>query len=251
MRRFREGQAHVEVWQDVGALSGRAAELFAETARQAAHTRGKFTVTLAGGSTPRALYELLAGDTYAARVPWESVHVFWSDERCVPPTSDESNYRMAYEALLERVGVPAGQIHRMRGEDEPHKAARDYAVALEKEFGQSVPRFDLILLGMGEDGHTASLFPGSDALDDVEHLVVAPFVEKLKAHRLTLTFRVINAAASVIFLVAGEAKAETLREVLKGEGESGELPAQRVRPLNGELVWLVDEGAARRLSAPR
>jgi 6-phosphogluconolactonase len=248
MKRLRAGKAHVEVWPEQRALITRAAELFAETARQAIAWRDKFTVALSGGSTPRALYELLAGETYAPRIPWEQTHIFWSDERCVPPTSDESNYRMAYEAMLARVPVPAEQVHRMRGEDDdPDEAARDYEKILQEKL-ENPPQLDLILLGMGEDGHTASLFPGSTALDETEHLVAAPFVEKLKAHRLTMTFRTINAARSVTFLVAGEAKAETLRAVLEGERDPHRYPSQLVEPAGGELVWLVDEAAAKRLS---
>jgi 6-phosphogluconolactonase len=248
MRRLRAGKAHVEVWPDPGLITTRAAELFAETARQAVAANDHFRVALAGGSTPRALYELLAGETYAPQIPWEETHVFWSDERCVAPTDDESNYHMAYEAMLRRVPVPEGQIHRMRGEDEPHEAALDYAKILKETFEENPPRFDLILLGMGEDGHTASLFPESPALDDKEQLVAAPFVEKLKAHRLTMTLRTINAASVVMFLVAGAGKAKTLQAVLEGERKGKRYPSQLVEPEHGELVWLVDEAAAKALS---
>lgn len=247
MRRLRAGKAHVEIWPDSRSLTTRAAELFAETARQSIAWRDQFTVALSGGSTPRALYELLAGEVYAPRIPWEQMQVFWSDERCVPPTSDESNYRMAYEAMLSRVPVPEEQVHRMRGEDETWQAALDYEKMLQEKL-EHPPQLDLILLGMGEDGHTASLFPGSTALDDTEHLIVAPFVEKLKAHRLTMTFRTINAARSVTFLVAGEAKAETLHAVLEGERDPHRYPSQLVEPEQGELVWLVDEAAAKCLT---
>lgn len=248
MRGLRAGRAHVEVWPDSAALTTRAAELFTETARQSVAERDRFNVALAGGSTPRALYELLAGEVYAPRIPWPELHVFWSDERCVAPASEESNYRMAHETMLRRVPVPAEQIHRMRGEDEPRQAAHDYERILENEFEENPPRFDLILLGMGEDGHTASLFPESPALGGTEHLVIAPLVEKFKAHRLTLTLRTINAASSVIFLVAGSAKAETLRAVLEGERDGKHYPAQLVEPERGELVWLADEAAAKGLS---
>lgn len=248
MRRLRLGKAHVEIWADQSALTARAAELFAETARQAVAARDKFRVALSGGSTPRKLYELLAGEIYAPRIPWEETYVFWSDERCVPPDSEESNYRMAYEAMLARVPVPEEHINRLRGEAEAQEAARDYERILEEEFDENPPRFDLLLLGMGEDGHTASLFPDSTALDDKAHLVEAVFVEKLKTYRLTMTLRTINAAASVMFLVAGEAKAETLRAVLEGERTGSRYPAQLVEPERGELVWLVDEAAARGLS---
>lgn len=250
VKRLRLGGAHVEVWRDASLVATRAAELFTETARQSVASEGRFTVALSGGSTPRALYELLAGDVYAPRTPWDASHIFWSDERSVPPESDESNYHLAYEAMLSRLPVPASQIHRMRGEDEPHRAAMDYERILVEEFDETPPRFDLILLGMGEDGHTASLFPGSSALAESERLVAAPFVEKLNAHRLTMTLRTINAASSVIFMVAGEAKANALRAVLEEErSEDGLYPAQMVRPVRGELIWLVDERAASLLSA--
>lgn len=248
MKRLRLGKAHVEVWPDAPTVASRAAELFAETARQAVSARGRFTVALSGGSTPRALYELLAGEVYATRIPWNETHIFWSDERCVPPDSEESNYRMAHEAMLVRVPIPEEQIHRLRGEDEPQSAALDYTRILEEEFDETPPRFDLILLGMGEDGHTASLFPDSTALDDHEHLIAAPFIAKFKTHRLTMTLRTINAASSVIFLVTGKAKAETLRAVLEGETGEHSYPAKLVEPAGGELIWLVDEAAAKRLS---
>lgn len=244
MRRLRLGEAVLEVMRDAPAVAARGAEIFKEISQRAVEERSRFMVALAGGSTPRALYTLLASEHYLSRVPWQATHVFWGDERCVPPESEESNYRMAYDALLGLVPVPREQVHRMRGEDEPERAADDYARVLETEFREPTPRFDLVLLGMGEDGHTASLFPRSGALDETEHLVVAPFVEKLAAHRLTMTFRVINAAAHVAFLVAGASKAATLRAVLKGEQDEPELPARMVRPANGELLWLVDEAAA-------
>ena len=234
----------VEVMRDAPEVAERGAEVFKEIAQRAVEARGRFMLALAGGSTPRALYTRLASEHYASRIPWQATHVFWGDERCVPPESEESNYRMAYETLLRRVTVPREQVHRMRGEDEPERAADDYARVLETEFREHAPRFDLILLGMGDDGHTASLFPHSEALDDTGHLVIAPFIEKLAAHRLTLTFRVINAAANVTFLVAGASKAATLRAVLKGERDDHELPARRVQPERGELLWLVDEAAA-------
>lgn len=249
MRRLRLGKAHVEIWANQSALATRAAELLTETARQAVAARERFMVALSGGSTPRALYELLAGEVYAPRIPWNETHVFWSDERCVPPDSEESNYRMAYETMLARVPVPVEQVQRLRGEDEPQKAALDYERILEEEFKENPPRFDLILLGMGEDGHTASLFPDSTALDDHKHLVVSPFVEKFNTHRLTMTLRTINASHSVMFLVSGEAKAETLRTILEGERTGRRFPAQLVQPDSGELVWLVDEAAARGLSS--
>ncbi|MBV9957154.1 MAG: 6-phosphogluconolactonase [Acidobacteria bacterium] len=245
MNSLRINGARVEVWRDVGEISERAAELVIGIAREAAG-RGEFTLALSGGSTPRALYELLATEEKSARVPWEQTQVFWSDERCVPPDDAESNYRLAHEALLSRVPVPAEHVHRMRGEDEPGAAAAAYAGELEKNVGAGDPRLSLILLGMGEDGHTASLFPQTDALKDTVHTVAANYVEKLKSHRLTMTLRTLNAAATVIFLVSGAAKSEALSKVFESDAVAdGSLPARLVRPAQGELIWLVDEDAAR------
>jgi 6-phosphogluconolactonase len=241
---FRISGGRVEIWRDVAELSERAAELLIGIARQTVDARGKFELALAGGSTPRALYELLATDAKSARVPWQQTHVYWSDERCVSPDNPRSNYRMAYESLLSHVPLPEQNIHRMRGEEEPESAARAYAGELEKEFGPGVPRFPLILLGMGDDGHTASLFPGSSALHDLQNTVAATYVEKLEEHRLTMTLRTLNAAETILFLVAGESKAEMLSKVLD-DRDSDSLPAKLVRPTNGELIWLVDESAGR------
>lgn len=246
MNSFRINNARVEAWRDKEELGERASELFIGLAREAVATHGAFRVALSGGSTPQALYGLLAREDKAARVPWAATHVYWSDERCVPPDDAQSNYRLAHEALLRHVPVPEEQVHRLRGEDEPASAAEDYAAELAKDFGDSQPRFSLILLGMGEDGHTASLFPRSPVLLDAEHAVAAPYVEQLASHRLTLTLKTINAAETVIFLVTGETKAATLLKVLdeRAAVEDGSLPARLVRPTAGELIWLVDEAAA-------
>lgn len=249
MNTFRKGAAHVEVWRDLRELSTRAAELFVGLARASVQTHDAFTVALSGGSTPQALYELLATKPMAERIPWPQTHVFWSDERCVPPDHRQSNYRLAYEALLARVPVPVEQIHRMHGEDEPQAAAAAYSSVLEKHLSVTGERLYLSLLGMGDDGHTASLFPHSPVLDDTKHLVAAPYVEKLKAYRLTLTLRALNRAAHTIFLVSGEAKATALRAVLESEDDPHAWPARLVQPdEGGELIWLVDEEAARLLS---
>jgi len=250
MRELRAGEAHIEVWADAPALIARAGQLFAEKARHAVSTEGRFTVALSGGSTPRALYQRLAAavEPDAPGIPWRDTHIFWSDERCVPPSSQDSNYRMAYDALLGRVHIPAEQIHRMRGEDEPARAALDYEKLLEEQFEKTPPRFNLMLLGVGEDGHTASLFPYSAGLEETKRLVASPFIEKLRAHRLTMTPGAINAARTIMFLVTGRAKAETLRAVLEGERDPRRYPAQLVEPDGGQLIWLVDEAAASLLS---
>ena len=228
-------------------LYGKAAERFAELAQQAAQARGRFTVALSGGSTPRGLYALLATAEYRERIPWSHVHLFWGDERCVPPDHPESNYRMVQESLLSKIAIPERNVHRMAGEKEPQIAAAEYEAELKNFFRLSegaLPRFDLILLGLGEDGHTASLFPGSEALEDTEHLVVAICVEQLKTHRLTLTLPVLNNAAQVIFLVAGESKSAILKEVLRADPFSSNLPAAKVQPVTGGLTWMVAEDVA-------
>lgn len=243
MRSFERKGARVEVWRDRASLNARGAELFAEIAQRAVNDRGRFEVALSGGSTPESLYQLLAGDEMRARVPWHQTHVYWSDERCVPPLDEQSNYRMAHDALLAHVDVPAEQIHRLRGEEEPERAAREYEEALKQNFGASYPRFPLILLGLGEDGHTASLFPYSPALDESEHLVAAPYVEKFASHRLTFTLPLINNAANIIFLVSGKSKSKALRAVLEEKTDPHAWPASMVRPANGNLIWLADEEA--------
>ena len=233
-------------------VSTRAAELFVELAGEAVSTSGRFAAALSGGSTPRALYALLATDQFRQRVPWSRVHLFWGDERCVPPDHADSNYRMAREALLAKVPIPTENIHRMPAEQKDHRLAADaYEEALRVFFALQageLPRFDLILLGMGEDGHTASLFPGTVALAETERLVVAVYVEKLDTHRLTLTVPVINHAAHVVFLVTGKSKAPVLREVLEGERQPQRNPIQLICPVEGKLLLIVDREAARDLS---
>ena len=252
MKTFRKNGARIEVWRDAAQLSARAAELFTEIALRSIEERGRFAVALSGGSTPKALYSFLADRAHqdSLALAWPSTHIFWTDERCVPPLDPQSNYRMAREALLMHVPVPDEQIYRMRGEDEPALAAALYASILESEFGALVPVFDLILLGMGTDAHTASIFPHSPLLKDSsrDQTVAAIYVEKLSAWRLTLTLRVLNHARNIIFLVSGVDKAEPLRKVFASVERDEELPARFVRPLEGEPpVWLVDEDAARLL----
>jgi len=236
---------------DAAALAGMAAERIAKLAEEAVARAGRFTVALAGGATPKGLYALLATEPYRARVPWGQAEIFWGDERWVPPEHPESNYRMAAEALLRHVPIRPGQIHRMRGEDpDPGRAAAEYEALLRETFGVAPgvpPRLDLVLLGLGADGHTASLFPGSPALRETERLAVAVFVERLGARRLTLTLPVLNEAAAILFLVAGGDKASVLRTVLEVPEAAGPLPARLVCPREGSVTWLVDAAAASRL----
>lgn len=230
-----------------------AAKHFARLAIESQRKKQVFNVALAGGSTPKALYELLADENepYRKQLSWENIHFFWGDERHVPPDHPDNNYRMASEAMLTRVGVPLTNVHRIKSEIvDAGKAADEYEHALRKTFtlgpGQ-FPRFDLILLGMGSDGHTASIFPGSDVINEKRRLVVGPWIEKLKSFRITLTPVVLNNAASIIFLVSGAEKAKTLHEVLEGEYRPQCLPVQLIAPATGEVLWLVDREAARLL----
>jgi 6-phosphogluconolactonase len=245
-------ERQIFICEDLNEVSQRAAELFAQLAGEAISSSGRFAVALSGGSTPKALYALLASDSFRTRLPWSKVHLFWGDERCVPPDHHDSNYRMTRESLLDRVPIPQENIHRLPAEQEDHeRAAKDYEEALEAFFklgAGRLPCFDLILLGLGEDGHTASLFPGTTALGVTDRLVVANYVEKLRAHRLTLTVPVINKAANVVFLISGESKASVLREVLEGEYQPHHLPSQLIQPVEGKLLFIIDREAARELA---
>lgn len=243
----------IRVYDDAGALAQAAAAIFVEAARDVVARRGAFFVALSGGSTPRALFQLLAQPPYREQVDWSRTHVFWGDERCVPPNDPESNYRMAREALLFHVPIPAHQVYRMPGESaDPAAGAALYEMTMRRAFALAPgeqPRFDLILLGMGPDGHTASLFPHTEALRVRERLVVANYVSKLASTRITMTAPVLNAAATVAFLVAGSDKAAALAAVLEGPRDPETYPAQLVQPVHGTLYWLVDRAAAAGLKA--
>jgi 6-phosphogluconolactonase len=237
----------VVVAPDAGALAALAAERFADAARAAVRERGAFHVALSGGATPQRFHARLADPAYAS-LPWQRTHVYFGDERCVPPDHDESNFRMARESLLANVPVPADQIYRMEGEAaDPDAAARRYEAQLRTTLPHQPggpPRFDLVWLGIGTDGHTASLFPGSDALDETGRLVIAPWADAVGAHRLTVTLPVLNAARAVIFVVEGQDKAGVVRRVLAPRGGESVLPAALVDPDPGSLIWLLDAAAA-------
>ncbi len=249
--------ANVHVFADADRVARAVAERFVELSRDRIASGGRFSVALSGGTTPRRVYELLAGEEFSARVEWPKVQIFFGDERCVPPDDAESNYRMARESLLSRIAVPAQNVHRMTGEGEPAASARLYEDELRSSFGvgasetEGLPRFDLVMLGMGDDGHTASLFPGSPALQEHEAWVVANRVEKLGTYRLTLTAPVINNAAHVLFVVTGAGKAERLREVLEGPRDPLRLPSQLISPSRGALDWYIDQAAASKLNGER
>ncbi len=244
-----ERPVDVAVFSDDDTLMRAEAEHVAKLAHAAIAARGRFLIALSGGSTPGRLYELLARPPFLEGIDWSRVCVFWGDERCVPPDHAQSNYRMAREALLDRVPIPKENVLRIHGEDEPHRAAEAYEQVLGGFFGQAAGppdrSFDQVLLGMGNDGHTASLFTGTPPLTEWRRWVMAQYVESLPVKwRITLTPVVLNAAADVTFLVAGSSKAERLREVLEGGQRDVALPAQLIQPKHGVLHWMVDAAAA-------
>lgn len=228
-----------------------AAEEVVHATKQAVESRGRFTIALSGGSTPKSMFNLLATNARTS-LPWDRMFFFWGDERHVPPTDVDSNYRMADEAMLSKVPVPAGNVFRIPTENPDAAAAAEaYEQTLRKFFALepgAIPRFDLILLGLGPDGHTASLFPGTAALHEKSRLVVANWVEKLKTSRLSFTFPVLNAAACVAFLVSGTDKAPALHSVLESDAPGEQYPAKLVHPTNGKLLWLIDRAAASQLT---
>lgn len=236
---------HVVVASGVQDLIRVAAERFVDVAQAAVSARSMFSVALSGGNTPRPLYQALAAPPYRDQIDWHHVQVFFSDERFVPPDSPESNYHLAHETLLSRVPIPERFVHRVATVDiSPEEAAALYAEGIRRDFQvgmAEIPRFDLILLGMGPDGHTASLFPDTAALDVTDRLVVANFVPRMDAWRVTFTYPLLDAARNVTFLVGGADKAERVREVFTGQGD---LPAALVRPTDGQEVWLLDQAAA-------
>jgi 6-phosphogluconolactonase len=240
--------SEIEIFLTPDALAHGAAERIVTLAAEAISAQGRFSLGLSGGETPSSLYALLADDAFAARIEWEKVHVFWGDERCVPPDHPDSNYRMTRERLLDHVPLPEENIHRMRGETEPIQTAAEYEQILRVFFVEKnlylQPRFDLLLLGMGSDGHIASLFPGTRALYERTRWVLENYIPQLDTWRLTLTPVAINAAANVIFLVTGENKAEALYAVIRGQNQPEKYPAQLVQPTSGTLLWMVDEAAA-------
>src|SRR5205814_4232330 len=236
---------------DLAELTEVSAERFVTLALNATRDTGRFTVALSGGSTPRGLYSRLASPEISQKLPWDKMYFFFSDERYVPPDHAESNYRMAYESLLSKAPIPGDHVFRVQAEvKDPTLGAANYEQSLKQFFqlgaGQ-IPRFDLMLLGLGPDGHTASLFPGTPALHENNRLVVANWVEKFNTHRITMTFPVLNHSACVMFLVSGKDKALALKEAL--DHNSVSVPVARVRPLDGRLLWLVDREAASSLSA--
>lgn len=238
---------------DQAALAQEAAKRVVAIAEEAVARCGRFTVALAGGSTPKRLYSLLATEPYCTRLPWLETHLFWGDERAVSPEHPDSNFGMARATLLSRVPIPANQVHRMQAERaDLDAAASEYETGIAGVFAAQPPyeppMFDLILLGLGPDGHTASLFPYTRALQETKRWVAPNYIPELKANRLTLTPLILNRAVTILFLVSGANKASVLQAVLEGPPDPERLPAQFIRPVAGRLVWLVDQAAASRLS---
>jgi 6-phosphogluconolactonase len=231
----------LKVYDGPADVAAALADLFIDRARRAIDMRDGFSVSLAGGSTPKAAYARLA--QASGEIDWSKVQIFFGDERCVPPDNEQSNYRMAREAFLSAVGIPASNIYRMRGEDDPTQAALRYHDVLTGALGK-LPRLDLVMLGMGPDGHTASLFPGSDPLADNEALVRAVYSQSQAQWRITLTPAVLNAGRTIVFAVEGAAKTATLKDVRDGPYDPIRYPSQIISPQHGELLWLTDRAAA-------
>lgn len=244
----------MNISSDPAQLAQRVADYILTISSHAIRQHGQCSLALSGGSTPRDTYQLLATPAYADRMDWSRIFVFWGDERCVPPDDPESNFYMAYEALLKHVPIPPQHIHRMRGEEDPETGAAKYEADLRAFSAQdrsctgNGPCFDLNLLGLGENGHTASLFPGAPALAETQRWVVAQCVDATPPWRLTLTPHAINAARHIAFIVSGSHKASILAQVLKGPSQPEKLPAQLVQPTDGEVIWFIDQAAGRLLA---
>jgi 6-phosphogluconolactonase len=251
----RPATVRYAVWPTPAEVAAAAAEVFASAAASGAKSRGIARIAISGGTTPKAMLALLAdrGQPYFERVPWDKLHLFWVDERTVPPDHKDSNYGMTRAAMLDHVPLPAEHIFRIEGELEPEVAALRYEAAIRTDFrleGAETPTFDLVLLGMGDDGHTASLFPHTDALNELGRIAVANHVEKMDTWRITLTWPVINHARGVVFLIEGAGKRDILREVLLGAYDPEAKPSQLIRPASGKLTFLLDAAAAAALPHP-
>jgi 6-phosphogluconolactonase len=245
-------KATVKILPDSQHLALAAAELFVQVANHAVQTNGVFSAALSGGSTPQMLYKLLASEPFTEQVDWSRTQLFWGDERCVPPDHPDSNYGKAKQILLENVPIPEENVHRIEGELQPEQAAEKYEETLLRFFSslpteeqRSQASFDLVLLGMGDDGHTASLFPGTPAIEEQTRWVAAQYIDKMAAWRITLTPAILNRAAQVAFLVAGAGKSYTLERVIYGSYQPERYPAQVIQPASGNLIWMVDEDAAK------
>ncbi|RIJ42053.1 6-phosphogluconolactonase [Pontibacter oryzae] len=235
----------LHIFEDRAELSIAVAELVVKKAQEAVAATGRFSLALTGGSSPVQLYSLLAASPYTEQMPWADTYIFWGDERWVPLTDEKSNAKMAFDTFLSKVPVPQNQIFPMWEADmEPEAFAQKYEQTLKEHFGQSAPQFDLILLGMGDDGHTASLFPHTEVLKEQSSWVKAYYLTPQSMFRVTLTAPLINQSKAVVFMTFGENKAPALAEVLEGERNVEEYPSQLIQPVSGEVHWFVDEKAA-------
>lgn len=235
----------IQIFSDLDGISNEAVKIFVNLSKECISSTGRFVAALSGGSTPKRFYELLASDSYRRNVDWNNIHFFWVDERCVPKENEESNFRLAFDTLLSKVLIPAENIHRIKGEDGHVRGAQDYEDGLKNFFGVGLPIFDLILLGMGEDGHTASLFPGSKPLDEKVRFAVPVYGEKM--NRITLTLPVLNNARRILFLVSGQSKADVLKDILENTEKRKKYPAGLISSAHGDITWLVTRDAAGRL----
>jgi 6-phosphogluconolactonase len=238
----------IRIYSDLDTLSHGAAELFVSRSQQAVQEKGRFAVALSGGHTPQRTYEHLSEPPFRDRVPWDAVHIFWGDERCVPTDHEASNERMTRQALLDHVPIPSSQVHAIRCAGRPREAAAAYEAGLRDFFGEKPPQLDLVFLGLGENGHTASLFPGTAVLKETQRWAAEVYVREQDLYRVTLTAPVLNQARVIAFMVTGAAKARVLKEVIESPPETLRFPAQLIRPTEGELEWLIDQEAARLLS---
>lgn len=242
--------AKIQIYPNPHTLAEEAAKHFVEQAHLNTLANGRFNVALSGGSTPKAMHQLLA-NKYSDLVDWSRVNFFWGDERTVPPEHPDSNYHMAKETLLDHIDIELRQVHRIEAELSPEEAAHEYFRTLRDYIGGETPHLDLVILGMGDDGHTASLFPHTKALQGSGNWVAANWVEKLDSWRITLTAPFINLAKQITFLVAGESKASALKQILEGPHQLEQYPSQLIHPINGQMLWLVDEAAASQLESSK
>jgi 6-phosphogluconolactonase len=249
MKSSTKAAVEVQIFTDPEELSLAAARLFARASAECTASKREFSVAISGGSTPRNLYLLLDSGYYMRAIDWQHIHVFWTDERCVPPDHEQSNYKLALDTFLSKVRIPSENVHRIKGEEAAESAADGYEAALRGFFGEpGLPALDLILLGVGEDGHTASLFPGSPALAEQEHLAVTVRKQPPDFNRISLTLPVLNNARHVTFLVSGKAKAPIVQQVLEIPEANVTYPAAMVSPSTGRLTWIIDRAAAALLS---
>lgn len=237
----------ISIFPNLEALSQAAAQLVVKHCNLAIKAQARFSMVLSGGNTPQRTYELLGSPPYRDQIAWEKVHVFWGDERCVPIDDPRSNAKMTYDALLDKIPIPLHQIHPIMCSGNPSEAASDYEGELKAFFGDQPPRFDLIFLGLGGDGHTASLFPRTPVLKERQRWVADVYVPGQDFQRVTLTVPLINAAAAVVFIVSGSDKAQSLYQVREGVVNTERFPAQLISPVDGQLIWLVDQKAAGRI----